>query len=151
MSACIYVYVWAYLWGVHLYIKAPGWSWKSSSVILYLIYWGKVFDVSPELTNMTSLAVLGLSCFCFPSAGIPGRSPMPNSIYVRSEDPNSSLHVCCYSSKCFNYQDSPSTPGRKKKKKKKQWLVTSDTECLHISVGNFIFSFEKCLFKNGSF
>lgn len=105
---CVYilVYVQAYMWGVHVYMKARVWSWESSSVTLNLIYWGKVFELSPELINLTSLASqpsLGISCFCLPSAGIPDRPPMPNGIYVGSGHPNFSPHVCCYSDKCFNH------------------------------------------------
>lgn len=39
---CIYrVYVYIYIWGTCVYVnvETKGWCWKSSSVILYLIFW----------------------------------------------------------------------------------------------------------------
>lgn len=38
---------------VHVYecMKARGWYWMSSFIILYLLYWGRVSHLDPELAN----------------------------------------------------------------------------------------------------
>ena len=66
--------------------------------------WARVFTLSPELTDLASLAsqlALWMPRFYFPSAGITVGLPHPPDIYAGAVDPNSGLHT--YVTKLFTH------------------------------------------------
>lgn len=96
VQMCVGTHVYTCLWRPKVYIRNLPWSFFSLPT--------QVSDLNPKLTDPACLAshlALGISCFCFPSAGLTGNPPHPSGVYLSSRDLSSGPCTSCLCSKCF--------------------------------------------------
>lgn len=114
---CMTVCVWSRLvcgytlTQVYECVEPRGWYQVSSSFVPHLWIGPGSFTLSPELTDLASLAsqlALWMPRFYFPSAGITVGLPHPPDIYAGAVDPNSGLHT--YVTKLFTHWATSSAP-----------------------------------------
>ena len=74
---------------VQVHVEAKSWHQWFSSIALYLLYWGRVSHLNPELTGSARVVIqIALDSYLHLwSTGNPDRPSCPHSIYLDAGDP----------------------------------------------------------------